>query len=319
MRRIIRTIFIIIVLLTSFSLSGCNKDEDMFENLDNISSATITIKQAGTLSSHISEESAPQVLNLTIKGHMDVRDFRYISRYFSNLNEIDLTKIVIDEYKDEEEKITYKKDHIPSSAFKCDVIIYGMRSLKKVILPTGIKEIGFGAFREASSLTQINIPEGVEVIGNSAFKGCVSLIAVNLHEGINIIHSEAFLGCTSLKDIYLPEGIKEIGSNAFDGCTSLKDIYLPEGIKHIGSNAFDGCTSLKEIKLPSTLSKIGSDVFKGMANLRDVTVAAFMPPKASIDTFRGIPENATLYVPKGAKTLYEEAPGWNVFNKIIEK
>ena len=42
-------------------------------------------------------------------------------------------------------------------------------------LPAGIKEIGYQAFYESTSLGKITLPAGLTSIGRSAFEGCTSL------------------------------------------------------------------------------------------------------------------------------------------------
>ena len=260
MRRIIGAASIIIVLLTASFLSGCNKEEEeKFENLDNISSATISIKQAGALSSLLSEEEASNLIRLKLKGHIDARDFDYIKWHCLKIEVVNLSEVTIDEYSgidgtNEGYYHIYPENEIPLGAFfywtKAKYAYYGvpsdegMPSLKEIILPKGIRAI------RRNNLTRINIPEGVEEIDYVAF--CL-------------------------------------------------------------------CSSLEEIDLPSTLKNIGKLAFADMSKLNKISITAAIPPKAEEDSFQGIPENATLYVPKGAKTLYDEAPGWSVFNRIIEK
>ena len=266
MRRIIGAASIIIVLLTASFLSGCNKEEEeKFENLDNISSATISIKQAGALSSLLSEEEASNLIRLKLKGHIDARDFDYIKWHCLKIEVVNLSEVTIDEYSgidgtNEGYYHIYPENEIPLGAFfywtKAKYAYYGvpsdegMPSLKEIILPKGIRAIRRNAFARAYNLTRINIPEGVEEIDYVAF--CL-------------------------------------------------------------------CSSLEEIDLPSTLKNIGKLAFADMSKLNKISITAAIPPKAEEDSFQGIPENATLYVPKGAKTLYDEAPGWSVFNRIIEK
>lgn len=67
----------------------------------------------------------------------------------------------------------------------------GNETLKKVVIPEGVKEIGMGAFQSCSALTDVVLPEGLEKIGDSAFES------------------------SKLTNINIPATVKEIGKHAF--------------------------------------------------------------------------------------------------------
>ncbi|EDR22701.1 hypothetical protein, conserved [Entamoeba dispar SAW760] len=54
--------------------------------------------------------------------------------------------------------------------------IYGRpirkRDINEFVIPTSIRKIGDGCFKECKSLTSINIPSSVKEIGNECFSGC---------------------------------------------------------------------------------------------------------------------------------------------------
>ena len=50
-----------------------------------------------------------------------------------------------------------------------DYTFLGCTSLKRVILPEGLKKIGFQAFSECSALEEINFPESLQDIGSNSF------------------------------------------------------------------------------------------------------------------------------------------------------
>ena len=125
-------------------------------------------------------------------------------------------------------------------------------------------------------------------------------------------------GMASLKKIVLPPSITRICRNAFARAYNLVEINIPEGVKKIDYVAFAICQSLKEITLPSTLDEVGKQAFADMTSLEKMTVLATVPPTALDNSFQGIVNKATLYVPKGSKSLYEKAIGWQEFGKIVE-
>jgi len=110
---------------------------------------------------------------------------------------------------------------IPQQAFaNCDFIenisivtgskmgkraFYRCASLKTVILPNNLKDIGYEAFAECESLEKINIPENVRTIGDNAFANDIAL-----------------------KNVTMPSSITEIADSIFDGVSvhSADDIQL---------------------------------------------------------------------------------------------
>ena len=225
----------------------------------------IHLETAGTLAENISTSESNDILDLTITGHMDARDFDFIKWHCMKVENVDISGVKIDAYSgadgtNEGYNDTYAANEIPLGAFfywtSSNKYDYegmpsdeGMPSLKKIKLPDGIKAIRRNAFARAYNLTEINIPEGVEAIDYVAF-------AV----------------CTSLETIVLPSSLKEVGTTAFADVSSLKTMY----------------------------------------------VNAINPPICSSDAFLRLPDNAVLYVPKGAKASYQTANGWNTFNTIEE-
>ena len=115
----------------------------------------------------------------------------------------------------------------------------GCSSLKRIVIPSGIKEIVSGAFEGCSSLSEVVIPDSVSVIGFDAFRGC-----------------------SSLKSVTIPDGVKEIDSSTFEGCTSLESITIPDSVKIIGQAAFRSCEKLSNVKFPKSLTSIGQYAFR---------------------------------------------------------
>lgn len=75
-------------------------------------------------------------------------------------------------------------------------------NLKKIILPKGLKEIGFRAFR-GTKIEEVILPEGLENIGVSSFTQ--SLIKeINLVENVKLIGGH-FIHDTEIKTLQIPE------------------------------------------------------------------------------------------------------------------
>lgn len=104
------------------------------------------------------------------------------------------------------------------------------------------------------SIKEIIIPESVIEIGKYAFHGCYELKTITMPEGVTSIGDSAFSLCKSLASIAIPEGVTSIGDRTFLGCSSLTTITIPASVTAVGYHAFDGCNELKEIKYGSTMA-----------------------------------------------------------------
>lgn len=104
-----------------------------------------------------------------------------------------------------------------------------------------------------------------------------------------------------------------IGDNAFSG-TNIVSLELDDHVKTIGANTFQGCSNLSWIWLPSTLTSIGEKAFEKCDNIAYICTKSGTPlasPNISNNVFSKY--NATLYVPDGALSSYENSDVWKYF------
>lgn len=114
---------------------------------------------------------------------------------------------------------------------------------KIVVVPAGIRKIGFEAFGKnepgKSALETVILPDGLEEIGMSAFAFCDQLQFVNLPDSLIKIDDSAFWSCKKLTSIRIPETVEYIGLGAFEKCEALLDIYAPDYVEEVEPFAFD--------------------------------------------------------------------------------
>ena len=99
---------------------------------------------------------------------------------------------------------------------------------------------------------------------------------------------------------------------------------MNEGVESIGRMAFSGCSSLKKLILPASLKNLAAVAFAEDDSLLEVHCRGAVPPTCANSVFKTeeddeVPEACTLYVPKGAKSAYENADTWKLFTKIAEE
>ena len=152
-----------------------------------------------------------------------------------------------------------------------DCILDGCNAELNIIIPNGVTEIGWLAFRD-SGITSVSIPDTVTEIENGVFGDCVNLTTIKIPDSVTDMGDAIFSGCTSLTDVTLPNCRKNIPSSTFEGCTALEKIVLPETVTAIWNSAFENCTALKEIVWSKAPKIIASDAFHNCDGLTKITV-----------------------------------------------
>ena len=148
----------------------------------------------------------------------------------------------------------------------------GCTSLKEIVLPYSVNEIGEDAFKGATSLAKATIQNPDCDIKANAFNTNTEILgftsssaetyADNEHlvfTPLTAIPDDFFTGETSMTEFVVPENVTKIGNNAFKDCKNLKTIDFG-GITKIGNAAFQN-TGLTKIEIPETVVEIGNNAF----------------------------------------------------------
>ena len=181
-----------------------------------------------------------------------------------------------------------------------------------------VTAIGSNAFRKCSDLTGVSIPKTVTKIGYFGFYDCTKLTSVIIPNSVKNLGHDAFAR-TGLKSVSIPNTVTYMGSECFYYCSQLSQITLSNAITQIDMRNFQGCTSLTQITIPSSVKTIAVDAFKGCTALTNVTCQSVSPCTHKDRAFdNSTYTSATLWVPAGSKTAYQNASGWQNFNTIKE-
>ena len=145
---------------------------------------------------------------------------------------------------------------------------YGYQ-IKKVVLGSGVQNIGNDAFARCYCMTDITIPDGVTRIGDNAFYGCSALTEISIPDTVSSIGDSVFYGCSALTEISIPSTVSSIGSYAFSGC-ALREVKIPQGITSIQSRTFQYCTQLTKITIPASVTSVEICAFDNCPVLKTV-------------------------------------------------
>lgn len=158
---------------------------------------------------------------------------------------------------------------LPSTLRTLGSAFIGCDSLTEIIIPEGVEVIRSNTFAGCIRLKRVVLPSTIKHIGYGAFNRCEELEEITIPDCVKIIEGYAFAGCKSLKSVCIPCGVQEIECDAFNGCTSLVSVQLNEGLLKIGNCAFKDCENIAEITIPTTVKKIDQRAFDGCIGLAD--------------------------------------------------
>lgn len=122
----------------------------------------VTLAAPGQLKAELDSKNLDYYVytNIKVNGEIDKRDFDELaSHYFKS---IDLSGAKVVAYE------SYKADMVPDYAFD------GNTYLEQFKMPSGVRELGFNAFK-STKLKEIDLPETIEEFGLNTFNACFEL------------------------------------------------------------------------------------------------------------------------------------------------
>lgn len=199
---------------------------------------------------------------------------------------------------------------LASKDFQVDddgVLIHYGGSSDKVVVPSGVKSIAFGAFMDHSEIKSIKLPDGLRTVDECAFYDCSGLKEICLPESVERVERLAFGGCTSLEKLYMGENVKDLAElfvcdcpklckfevsarnkkfQVVDGILYSKDmedlllcpqngpdiVNVPDDVVTIKEQSFFECENLKEINIGKNVKYIDEAAFYGCKNLKNVNM-----------------------------------------------
>lgn len=287
-----KTLKIFLLLLFSLGLTFTSCETDNKDEPTNYQE-TINLSSAGSLSTALTTIKLSTIIDLTITGNIDSRDFKTMRDNMPSLAVIDLSGATIVAYTGTEGtnlEATSPANTIPNQALNGSI-----------------------------GLTSITLPASATAIGEYAFTGCRSLKSITIPSSVTTIGMYAFQDCMSLSSLTMPSSLTSIACAAFANCRSLTTLTLPEGLINIDIQAFSGCESITSLTIPSTVTFIGSNSFGGFVNLTSIYCHITNPAIfTAVDRFYSVNKTTcALYVPIGSLSLYQAEVNCKTFTYIF--
>lgn len=155
---------------------------------------------------------------------------------------------------------------LPTSVNAIGRFAFARSNARKITIPEGVTDIGYGAFYHCDNLSEINVPSSVKNIeayafDNTAFlnnfKSDVSNPFLILGDGLLVAYSG------NEANAVIPEGVKKVCPGCFSYNTSIESVYLPNSLNEIGSDAFRECSNLTTVSGGKNVEKIDDRAFMG--------------------------------------------------------
>ena len=198
------------------------------------------------------------------------------SSAFENCTSLDTIVLFDNDYLD---KAGYAEEgtfYFPRSLLKTDAAstisgndnkVFANSAVKKVVVPSGLTNIGSYAFYKCENLEEVVFPADSELgnIKNNAFAGCTSLTTITIPTSVITIGASAFRDCTALTAIDLTGvEISTISAYLVYGCENLTSFTIPTTVKNIKENAFYHNYSLDEVVIDTNITSITNGAFSQM-------------------------------------------------------
>ena len=248
----------------------------------NAQQKSVTLTEAGTLSSHFSGNEKENTTDLTVAGPINGTDILFIREMAGCGDEAEKHT------NGKLERLNLRAASIVSGAQTYFFYKAGMGKKGYAVSENDI--VDHFMFYGCDKLVDVKLPASTKKINNNAFYGCSKLAECTLPVAVTHIGDNAFANCKTLKEAYIPAAVTYMGSGVYTNCTGIETVNFNEDcqIKEIRANTFNGCSALKSVKLSSGVEELGSKAFANCASLNTFTLPASFIEKAA-DTFKDTP------------------------------
>ena len=145
------------------------------------------------------------------------------------------------------------------TGFQVGAFAYNHR-IKEVVIPSNVKVLPSGLFRESLYLKKVENTEQIESVGPYAF--AMTSIEEIRFPNLKELKSYAFQNCSLLRLIDIGQ-ITTINQKEFEYCEDLAEVLGGENVTQIRIRAFFGTRRLKNLPFLLNVTSIGDEAFFG--------------------------------------------------------
>lgn len=142
--------------------------------------------------------------------------------------------------------------------------------LEKIVFPKSVYFLGDGVLSECESLKKVVLPTKIKEIPGEIFYGCIRLRGVHIPKSVNVIGDSAFAN-SGLRSITIKNRVEEIWDYAFCN-TNLEEITFPKSVYILSDGVLEGCEKLKTVKIKSKKLEIESKAFRNFPSKATIIV-----------------------------------------------
>ena len=144
-----------------------------------------------------------------------------------------------------------------------DYFAYYDKNLKKVVLPSSIKEFGTLSFSGCESLEDISIPDEIK-LGYGCFENCKSIKEFTLKPQMTLVNpnSERFsqFNGSGIERLIVEEGVTELPSYLCCNVENLNEVYLPTTLEKVGTCCISKAPNLHDLTIRSNLLRTSKNI-----------------------------------------------------------
>ena len=118
----------------------------------------------------------------------------------------------------------------------------------------------------STPLTTVSLPTGMTQMGDGAFFGTTHLNAASMPRALQHVPNYAFAGGSQIvADTVLHEGLTHIGDYAFYNWSDTRHFFIPGTVQHLGTRAMAGMTGMEQIDVAAAIvPTLGDEVWAGV-------------------------------------------------------
>ena len=202
----------------------------------------------------------------------------------------------------------------------------GKRTIKKIVVSSGITSICSFAFSDFKDVTEVSLGDTIENIEECAFESLEGIRKIEIPSSVKTIGDHAFRDCISLEYIIIPQSVTEFGGFAFwntpwlekqreknplliingiliDASTATGDVVIPNKVTRINPSAFFN-SKADSVTIPNSVKSIGYRAFEN-STLKTLDIPESV---TSIETraFSGMNELTEITIPGTVKKIDEQ-------------